>query len=346
MSPMQLSDFDYTFPNELIAKRPQKVRGQSRLLVLDRLSGSITHRMYPDVVDYFEPGDVVVLNDTRVIKARLDATNHQGEHRELLLLEKHHDDTDWHLHGALYRGKIEVGEVLNVHDCLVTIASLEPEGVALVQSERDLFELAEKFGTVPLPPYMKREATDEDVERYQTQFAREAGSVAAPTASLNFTHELSKKLEAKGVHVVYLTLHVGMGTFLPIRTDTLEGHTMHQEYFQIPSGSVQAIRAAKRAGKKIIAVGTTVTRTLEYNAEKILANSADETLSGEADIFIYPGYEFKVVGTLLTNFHAPKSTVLMMAAAFAGWDNLKHAYEVAVQEHYALLSYGDSMLIL
>lgn len=341
---MEVSDFDYKFPSKLIAKFPPKIRGQSRLLVLNRKNGSLQHRKYADLVEYVKPRDVIVLNNTRVIKARLIAQNSKGQNRELLLLEKHSNDSDWHKHRAIYRGNIKIGEVLSVADNDVEVASIESEGVVLLSSKRDLFTLAEAVGKVPLPPYMKREATDQDVQRYQTEFANEPGSVAAPTASLNFTSELVKKLETKGTRVVYLTLHVGMGTFLPIRTTSLEDHKMHEEYFEIPHATVEAIQDAKQSGHKVIAVGTTVTRTLEYCSKQILEQKP-QNLSGEADIFIYPGYKFKVVDQLLTNFHAPKSTVLMMAAAFAGWDSLKKAYDEAVKEQYALLSYGDSMLI-
>lgn len=341
---MEVSDFDYKFPSKLIAKFPSKVRGQSRLLVLNRKNDSLQHRKYADLVEYVKPGDVIVLNNTRVIKARLIAQNSKDQNRELLLLEKHSNDNDWHTHRAIYRGSIKIGEVLSVADNDVEVASIESEGVVLLSSKRDLFTLAEAVGKVPLPPYIKREATDQDVQRYQTEFANEPGSVAAPTASLNFTSELVKKLETKGARVVYLTLHVGMGTFLPIRTTSLEDHKMHEEYFEIPKAAVAEIQNAKKSGHRVVAVGTTVTRTLEYCAKQILEQKP-QNLSGEADIFIYPGYKFKVIDQLLTNFHAPKSTVLMMAAAFAGWDNLKKAYDEAIKEQYALLSYGDSMLI-
>jgi S-adenosylmethionine:tRNA ribosyltransferase-isomerase len=196
---------------------------------------------------------------------------------------------------------------------------------------------------VPSPCRPICEATKSDTERYQTVFASTPGSVAAPTASLNFTHELEKKILEKGASIVYLTLHVGLGTFLPIRTGNIEDHVMHSEYFEIPNDTALAIRAAKNSGRKILAVGTTVARTLEYAAEKVMSSSSD--ISGEANIFIYPGYEFKIVNALLTNYHAPKSTVLMLAASFAGWDNLHNAYIEAIKEKYAFLSYGDSMLI-
>jgi len=201
---------------------------------------------------------------------------------------------------------------------------------------------------VPLPPYMHREADANDRERYQTVFAEHNGSVAAPTASLNMTDELLAELKISGVVVAQLTLHVGLGTFMPIRVDDVTKHKMHQEYFEIPGSTIDAIRLAKKEGRRVMAVGTTVTRTLEYAKEQILGFQASslETISGEADIFIYPGYEFKIVDGLLTNYHAPQSTVLMMAAAFAGWDNLKNAYGHALKANYKFLSYGDSMLIL
>ena len=340
---MNVEDFDYKFPSSLIAKRPPKIRGQSRLLVLNRANGSLQHKRYEDLLDYVSPGDLVVLNDTKVIKARLLATNSSGQQREFLLLEKHKNDNDWRTHQALYRGQITPKERLKIANAEILIQRLEPGGIAELRSTTDLLELADRLGNVPLPPYMKREATKADIERYQTVFAHQPGSVAAPTASLNFTKTLQQKLQAKGAKIAYLTLHVGLGTFLPIRTNELEKHHMHSEYFEIPKITVRAIQDAKQKHKKVLAVGTTVARTLEYAADDILLGSA--ALSGEADIFIYPGYEFKLVDHLLTNFHAPKSTVLMLTAAFAGWDNLQNAYNEAVKQKYALLSYGDSMLI-
>ncbi len=341
--PMLLSDFDYELPEELIAERPPAKRGTTRLLVLHRSSGELEHRRYSDLVDYIEPGDVVVLNDTKVIKARLIATNTQGKQRELLLLEDHHN-TDFTRRKVLYRGKIRPGEVLNVNGTPVSVETVLDGGIAEISAEVNLLDLAEHVGSVPLPPYMHRKADASDTERYQTVFAKKDGSVAAPTASLNFTKELQAAIEAKGGKIAYLTLHVGLGTFLPIRTDDITEHKMHSEYFEIPAETTEIIQQAKTLNTRIFAVGTTVTRTLEYASEHILHESGP--LSGEADIFMYPGYEFKVVDALLTNFHAPKSTVLMLAAAFAGWDNLSNAYKEAAAQKYAFLSYGDSMLII
>lgn len=341
---MKISDYDYELPDELIADRPPEQRGTTRLLVLDKNTGSVTHRQYSDLADYLEQGDVLVLNNTKVIKARLIAQNSDNKDRELLLIEKHGKDFGIHSHKVLYRGKIHPGEKLRLHEHQITIKEVLDGGLAIVETSESLLDLADRYGEVPLPPYMKRHADQNDTKRYQTVFARDAGSVAAPTASLNFTETLGARLQDKGVRIAYLTLHVGLGTFLPIRTDSIEEHQMHSEYYEVPEETVRVIQQAKQSSKKVCAIGTTVTRTLEYCADQILHDSP-KNLSGEADIFIYPGYDFKVVDRLLTNFHAPRSTVLMLTAAFAGWNNLKSAYETAVMERYHFLSYGDSMLI-
>ncbi|MES2971872.1 MAG: tRNA preQ1(34) S-adenosylmethionine ribosyltransferase-isomerase QueA [Patescibacteria group bacterium] len=341
---MRVSDFTYNLPVKLIAQHPPIKRGTTRLLVLDKATGAISHNHYKDFADYVRPGDVVILNNTKVIKARLVAKNTKNQTRELLLLEDHHN-TDFTHRRALYRGKLHTGETLDINGTKITIEAVLNDGIAQISSPINLLDLADKNGSVPLPPYMKRAATSEDTERYQTVFAQTPGSVAAPTASLNFTHELEHKLKAKGAVIVYLTLHVGLGTFLPIRIDDIEHHKMHSEYYEISTQTIQAIKTAKQTGNKIFAIGTTVARTLEHAHSNFLSDHL-KNWNGEADIFIYPGYEFQIVDALLTNFHAPKSTVLMLAAAFAGWDNLKYAYEEAIKEQYAFLSYGDSMLIV
>lgn len=336
---MQLSDFDYTLPESAIAVRPPEIRGSTRLLVLDKKTGEVTDSKYAALADFLEKGDVLVINNTKVIKARLIATTETGAERELLLLEKHGEQQDVHHMKVMYRRKLKPGMKLSVHGHEVLVVEILGDGLAIIKSEADLLTLADKYGNVPLPPYMHREADKNDVERYQTVFAQETGSVAAPTASLNLTSEILDTIRAKDVVIADLTLHVGLGTFMPIRTDDITEHEMHQEYFHIPLSTIEAIRNAKR----VVAVGTTVTRTLEYAADKIF--NATDDINGEADIFIYPGYEFKVVNAMITNFHAPHSTVLMMAAAFAGWDNLMSAYRHALSEDYKFLSYGDSMLI-
>jgi S-adenosylmethionine:tRNA ribosyltransferase-isomerase len=313
-------------------------------LIVNRQSDDLCDAKYADVVEFLNPGDVIVLNNTRVIKARLSAVKENGVSRELVVLEKHSFDNDWYRHRVLYRRKISVGDVLTVGDAKLVVEEIQDGGLAIVRSDRDLLELVEKFGEVPLPPYMHRKAMPLDVERYQTIWAKEKGSVAAPTASLNMTDEILNTLRAKGVKVVYVTLHVGLGTFLPIRTDNIEDHHMHQEYFEIPAETAQTIREVKAAGKRVVALGTTVARTLEYAHDLISKSESD--IVGEADIFIYPGYDFNVIDGLLTNFHAPKSTVLMLTAAFAGWDKLLPAYQHAIAEKYHFLSYGDSMFII
>lgn len=342
---MKISDYEYNLPDESIAFTPPKIRGTSNLLVLHRNSGAIEDKKYSDVTDYLSSGDVLVLNDTKVIKARLQAVKQNGAERELIILEKHGRTDDWHTHKVMYRRKMSSGDVLTVGTDTITVKEILGDGLAIIESKEDLLVLAEKYGKVPLPPYIHRDVEEADTERYQTVWAKEQGSVAAPTASLNMTEETLAKLHANGVRVVYATLHVGLGTFMPIRTDNVEEHVMHKEYFEVPKDTVATIHAAKKDGNKVIALGTTITRTLEYCHKEILQDTPQD-LSGDADIFMYPGYEFKVIDGLLTNFHAPHSTVLMLAAAFAGWDHLKHAYEHAVENNYKFLSYGDSMLII
>ncbi|RTK95037.1 tRNA preQ1(34) S-adenosylmethionine ribosyltransferase-isomerase QueA [Candidatus Saccharibacteria bacterium] len=346
---MQLSDYDYDLPESAIAIHPPKERGSSRLLVLDKQTGSIVDDVYKNLSQQLQSGDVLVLNNTKVLPARLLAKTETDEERELLLLEKHGQGSDHHTSLVMYRRKIRPGQQLHIGGSTVAVEEVFQNGTAKISSEHDLWQLAEEQGEVPLPPYMHRREEADDRERYQTVFARERGSVAAPTASLNMTPALLETIRSKGVEVVELTLHVGLGTFMPIRVDDVTKHKMHQEYFEVPVVTAQAIARAKQSGRRVIAVGTTVTRTLEYAAADIMAVAEidrAQPIHGEADIFIYPGYEFKVVDGLLTNYHAPKSTVLMMAAAFADWEHLKAAYEHALAENYAFLSYGDSMLII
>lgn len=325
---MLVSDFTYDLPEERIAKFPPKVRGTTRLLVLDKNTGEIKDSYYKDLADYLNLGDVLILNDTRVMQSRIFCTLPDGRKRELVVLEKHGDEPQ----RVMYRGKLHDGDVLNPGN--IVVSKILGNGIAEVESDIPLADLAEKYGTVPLPPYLHRDATDDDKKRYQTVWAKNMGSAAAPTASLNMTEDLLKKLQEKGVIIKYLTLHVGLGTFLPIRTDNIEDHKMHSEWYSIPEDTLAAIKGAKR----VVALGTTVARTLEYYAK------TGQT-EGEDDIFIYPGFEFKIVDALVTNFHAPKSTVLMLASAFAGWDHLKNAYDHAIKEKYNFLSYGDSMFI-
>jgi S-adenosylmethionine:tRNA ribosyltransferase-isomerase len=341
---MNLDKYNYELNEDRIAINPPVVRGSTRLLKLSKQTGDITDDLYANINNYLSSGDLLILNDTKVIKARLITKTDEGRFRELLILEKHSGNFDEHRFKVMYRRKIKLGQILHLGDTQLEVLSIYDDGTADIKSSDNLYDLAEQYGSVPLPPYMHRDADENDVLRYQTVFAHDIGSVAAPTASLNITDELLGKLKAKGVKITNLTLHVGLGTFMPIRVNDLKDHKMHKEYFLIPSSTVDLINETKASGKKVIAAGTTVTRALEYSADKIM--SYDKDIAGEADIFIYPGYDFKIVDGLLTNFHAPKSTVLMMAAAFAGWDKLYNAYEHASKNGYKFLSYGDSMLII
>ena len=368
---MLVSDYNYDLPEERIAKFPPKERGATRLLVLNRETGKIIDSFYRNLDEFLNPGDVLILNDTRVMQSRLFCELPDGRKRELVVLEKHGDEPQ----RVMYRGKLHDGDRVYTNNNEIIIKKIFGNGIAEVESAVPLAELAEKYGTVPLPPYLHRDATEDDKKRYQTVWAKNMGSAAAPTASLNMTDELLERLRKKGVIIKYLTLHVGLGTFLPIRSDKIEDHKMHSEWFNIPDDTVEAInnvskvsqipffrtrsRALDLSGRprpkgrsaqaygpqrrnsgypRVVALGTTVARTLEYYART-------GKTSGEDDIFIYPGFEFKIVDALITNYHAPKSTVLMLASAFAGWDNLKNAYNHAIEEKYNFLSYGDSMLI-
>lgn len=341
---MRVSDFDYNLPVESIACYPPSERGATRLLVVDRVGGGMEHSLYADLDRWLEPGDLLVLNNSRVIRARLFAEKTTGAKIELVLLEKHVGAQEL----ALYRGRLKMGDVLLVKGERLVVEELPGQGVARLSCRGggSVSGLFEEHGAVPVPPYLNRDAEPLDQERYQTVFAEDPGSVAAPTASLNMTGELLGRLATKGVDVAYLTLHVGLGTFLPIRVDNPDEHVMHREFYQIARETILKIRAAKEAGRRVVAVGTTVTRALEHASGQLFDTQFSGPVSGEADIFIYPGRRFRVIDTLLTNFHAPRSTVLMLTAAFAGSEHLKRAYREAVDNGYRFLSYGDSMLII
>ena len=341
---MRVADFDYELPEEKIAKYPPLERGSTRLLVLNSHSGAIEHALYAGLDAFLKEGDLLLLNNTRVVRARLFANKPTGGRIELMLLEKHREEQSL----VLYRGKLKKGDTLITHNRELAVTEIVDQGIARisVSGEGSLSDLFEHFGAVPIPPYLKRDAEAIDQERYQTVFAELPGSVAAPTASLNMTGELFEKLQLKGVDVGTLALHVGLGTFLPIRVDSFEEHVMHREFYSIPARTIDKIRRTKTTGGRVVAVGTTVTRALEHASESIPTFSGVMPLTGEADIFIYPGYQFRVIDLLLTNFHAPRSTVLMLTAALAGHGNLQKAYNEALLEGYNFLSYGDSMLIL
>jgi S-adenosylmethionine:tRNA ribosyltransferase-isomerase len=341
---MRVSDFDYDLPADRIACYPPAERGSTRLLVIDRKAGTISHAHYAELDTLLDPGDLLVLNNSRVIRARLLCRKPTGARIELMLLEKHEGVQD----RALYRGRLKKGDRLLSDGAELVVDELPEDGIARLSRPDGgvVAELFEACGTVPIPPYLKREAEELDRERYQTVFAGTPGSVAAPTASLNITGGLLERLREKEVGVTEMTLHVGLGTFLPIRSETFEEHVMHREFYYIPQATAIAIGRAKAEGKRVVAVGTTVTRALEHASGRLAGSGFREAVSGEADIFLYPGCRFRVIDALLTNFHAPRSTVLMLTAAFAGSDLLKQAYREALDEGYRFLSYGDSMLIV
>ncbi|MBM3162501.1 MAG: tRNA preQ1(34) S-adenosylmethionine ribosyltransferase-isomerase QueA [Chlorobi bacterium] len=340
---MKVSDFDYSLPEGMIARYPPSERGSSRLLVLDSRTGDIVHSRYAALDEFLREGDLLVLNNSRVVKARMFASKTTGGAVELMLLEKHEGEQNL----VLYRGRLKKGDRLLAYGHELVVVEIAGEGQARLcaPAGTDLPLLFEQYAAIPIPPYLKRDAEAIDAERYQTVFAEHSGSVAAPTASLNITEGQLEKLRRKGVDRATLTLHVGLGTFLPIRSERFEDHVMHREYYEIPAVTREKIRRTKVSGGRVIAVGTTVTRTLEHAASLPGWGCVDEEMRGEADIFIYPGYRFRVIDLLLTNFHAPRSTVLMLTAAFAGKSRLQMAYDEALGKNYRFLSYGDSMLI-
>nr|WP_058763242.1 tRNA preQ1(34) S-adenosylmethionine ribosyltransferase-isomerase QueA [Exiguobacterium sp. s157] len=340
---LNVNDYDFDLPEELIAQVPLLDRTSSRLLVLDRDTGDIEHRHFRDVLDYLQAGDALVVNDSRVLPARLfGAKQETGGKVELLLLKQTEDDV-WE---ALVKPakKVRVGAIVEFGNGLLRAECVEelPEGGRRFKFDYDgiFYEILDELGTMPLPPYIREQLDDQD--RYQTVYARERGSAAAPTAGLHFTEELLAAAEAKGVKLIPLTLHVGLGTFRPVTADTIEEHTMHSEYFELSAASAEALRDVRTNGGRIFAVGTTSTRTLET----IVRDHGDFVeSSGWTDIFIYPGVELKAIDGLITNFHLPKSTLVMLVSAFASRDIILNAYRTAVQERYRFFSFGDAMLI-
>jgi S-adenosylmethionine:tRNA ribosyltransferase-isomerase len=340
---MNKSDFNFYLPEELIAQTPIEHRDESRMLHLDKLTGELEHRHFYDLPQYLRPGDCLVLNDSRVLPARLFGVRPTGGSVEVVLL-RDLGEGKWE---CLTRPgkKTRPGTELIFGDGELTAQVLEvvEGGKRIIQFHYEgiFLEILERLGKMPLPPYIKVEL--EDNERYQTVYSRELGSAAAPTAGLHFTKELLSKIEAMGVNVCYITLHVGLGTFRPVKADKIEDHEMHSEFCIVPERTAKIVTETKRNGGRVICVGTTSCRTVESFAE------ADGTLpatSGWTDIFIYPGYKFKCLDALITNFHLPESTLVMLVSALAGRENILHAYDVAVQERYRFFSFGDSMLIL
>ncbi len=341
---MNIQDFDYDLPEERIAQHPLENRSDSRLMVLNRKEQSITHRRFYDITDYLEPGDCLVLNDTRVIPARLYGEKEgTGGAIEFLLLHRKTTD-EWEV--ALKPGKkAKIGArfVFGEGKLIAEVTDILEGGNRLVRFFYDgLFEnILDELGEMPLPHYIKEKL--EDKERYQTVYNKNAGSAAAPTAGLHFTEALLDAIREKGVKIVFVTLHVGLGTFRPVKTEKIEEHQMHSEFYILSEEAAETINRTKAAGGRVIAVGTTSNRILETVADD---KGHLEAKTGYTDIFIYPGYRFKIVDALITNFHLPKSTLIMLVSAFAGRDYIMKAYEEAVREEYRFFSFGDSMIIL
>ncbi len=338
---MRTTDFDFNLPEELIAQFPAAERSASRLLRLDGKSGHLSDDWFRDLPEFLGPDDLIILNDTRVIKARLNGEKASGGKVEVMVervIDNHRllaqirasrspkPGSRLHIAGAFE------AEVIERQDDLFLLEVLSPTPA---------IELIDRYGNLPLPPYISHAAGQHDEERYQTVFAREPGAVAAPTAGLHFDEAMIQRLRASGIAIAYVTLHVGAGTFQPVRVDNIQEHKMHSELYSVPQATVEAIRQARDRGGKVTAVGTTVLRALESAARGGELHAG----SGETDIFITPGYRFQVVERLLTNFHLPKSTLLMLVSAFAGKEHIMHAYRHAIEARYRFFSYGDAMLI-
>ena len=339
------SAYDYELPPALIAQYPAEKRDESRLMVLDRAAGMIEHRRFRDIVEYIPAGDALVLNETRVFPARLLGKRAGGGEAEVLLLRPLSDPHEWE---ALVRPgvKLRAGKTVRIADDVsVAIIDVLPNGnrIVRIDADSDVDDVIAHHGHIPLPPYMERAEEALDRERYQTVYARERGSVAAPTAGLHFTAPLLERLEQNGVRIVKVLLHVGVGTFRPVEVDDPTQHIMHEETWEISAQAAEHIAAVRAQGDAVWAVGTTVTRTLESAADDVGVVKAG---SGSTNLFIRPGYRFKVVDHLLTNFHLPRSTLLMLVAAFGGYELIMRAYREAVAEGYRFYSYGDAMLIV
>lgn len=339
---MKVTDFDYELPEELIAQTPMEKRDESRLMVLDRKEQTIEHKHFKDVIDYLEPGDVLVRNNTKVIPARLYGKKETGAKVEFLLLNNMEKDI-WE---CIVRpgNKLHVGTKVIFGDGILKAEVLDtmPGGTRKVKFHYEgIFnEILDKIGLMPLPPYIHESLKEKD--RYQTVYAKYDGSAAAPTAGLHFTSELLKKIEEKGIDIANVTLHVGIGTFRPVKEDTVEAHQMHSEHFYIKEEDCEKINKAKKSGHRVIAVGTTSCRVLETIADD---NGYVKPTEGDTQIFIYPGYKFRCLDALITNFHLPQSTLVMLVSALAGKDYIMKAYKEAVEQKYRFFSFGDAMLI-
>ncbi len=340
---MRVEDFDYELPEELIAQTPIEKRDFSRMLVLNKQTGRIEHKHFYDIIDYLNKGDVLVLNDTKVLPARLIGEKVDTKAVIEILLLKNITDDKWECLVKPAK-RIKVGTIVSFGEGLLKAKCIEKkdEGICIFELiyEGILYEILDKLGTMPLPPYIHEKLKDQN--RYQTVYAKNIGSAAAPTAGLHFTKELLQKVKDKGIEVLYITLHVGLGTFRPVNVEKVEDHKMHSEFYSMSKEVADRLNKAKQEKRKIISVGTTTTRTLETIMNKY---KEFRECSGFTDIFIYPGYKFKAIDNLITNFHLPKSTLIMLVSALAGKDNIMKAYKEAVKEKYRFFSFGDSMFI-
>lgn len=340
---MKTDDFDFELPEELIAQEPVLKRDSSRLMVVDKKTGSISHYVFTDIVDLLNKGDVLVLNDTKVIPARLfGIKENTNAHIEVLLL----NNIENNIWSCLVKPakRVKEGTIISFGDGLLKAKCLEvdDEGIRKIEFKYDgiFMEILDKLGTMPLPPYIKTKLKDKD--RYQTVYAKNIGSAAAPTAGLHFTNELLEKIKNKGIIICYVTLHVGLGTFRPVKVEDVSKHKMHSEYYEMNEGTANTLNKAKEEGRRIISVGTTSVRVLETVMNKY---NYFCKCSGWTDIFIYPGYKFKAIDNLITNFHLPKSTLIMLVSALASREIILNAYNEAVKEKYRFFSFGDSMFI-
>ena len=340
---MKVEEFDYNLPEELIAQKPLEQRDSSKLLVLDKKTGEVEHKHFYDILNYLEKGDTLVLNDTKVLPARLIGEKKETKAVIEILLLKNIKDDDWECLVKPAR-RIKVGTIVSFGNGKLKAKCIkeEDEGIrhfTLIYNGI-LLEILEELGTMPLPPYIHEKLNDQS--RYQTVYAKEVGSAAAPTAGLHFTNELLEEIKAKVINIAYVTLHVGLGTFRPVSVETIEEHEMHSEYYQMTKEVAELLTKTKNENHKIIAVGTTSTRTLETIMTKY---GEFKECNGWTNIFIYPGYKFKAIDNLITNFHLPKSTLVMLVSALAGKENILNAYNEAIKNEYRFFSFGDAMLI-
>jgi S-adenosylmethionine:tRNA ribosyltransferase-isomerase len=344
---MKLSDYDYHLPPDRIAQYPLPQRDSSRLLVIDRRCGEVKHEYFRNIVEYLNAGDVLVLNDIKVLPLRLCGTKPSGGKVEILLLKELRMNTWEALVRGVRQGKVILGNNMSAYVSRPNGAAGLPCNVSFLEETvfGDIKDYLNSIGVVPLPPYIKREAEHSDKERYQTVYARKEGAVASPTAGLHFTDKLLNEIRGKGVEVKMLSLHVGYGTFKPVLSDDITGHRMDEEMYEIPQGTAHSINLAKSEGRRIVAVGTTVTRALESSAGEC---SGDRIRggTGKANIFVYPGYRFTIIDVLITNFHLPKSSPMILTSAFSGISLLRKAYQEAIGNDYRFFSYGDAMIIV